>query len=133
MIFKGKSIVKGYFKGEAIVSRQPISFLGGVDPESGIITEKGHELKGLSLSKKVLIIPHGKGSTVGSYVIYSLAKRGLAPGAIVTTSLDVMILTGCVISNIPLISNVTEEIFSHVRNGSIIEVDGSKGLIRLLR
>ena len=76
---QGRSIFPGQVSGEVLVSRMGISFYGGVDPETGIVTEAGHDLAGQSVAGKVLIFPTGKGSTVGSYVLYRLKKNGHAP------------------------------------------------------
>lgn len=130
LVFKGKGVVKGYYRGEALVTGMPISFLGGVDPLTGMIVENGHELRGKTLAGKVLILPHGKGSTVGSYVIYSLAKRGLAPRAIVTLKVDLMILTGCVISGIPLLDGIPREALKAIKCNDIVEVDSFHGILR---
>jgi predicted aconitase with swiveling domain len=132
VVFKGKGIVKGSFRGEALVTRKPISFLGGVDPSTGEVVERDHELKGRILAGKALILPHGKGSTVGSYVLYSLAKRGLAPKAIVTVKTDLMILAGCVISGIPLLSEVPKEVLNVVESGDVVEIDAYRGVLRLI-
>ncbi|MEM3953084.1 MAG: DUF126 domain-containing protein, partial [Nitrososphaerota archaeon] len=70
MKVKGRVIKKGKVRGEALRSTQPISFLGGVDPETGIVIEKGHELEGRSIAGKILVFPRGKGSTVSSYILY---------------------------------------------------------------
>jgi predicted aconitase with swiveling domain len=75
MLFKGRSINPGRAEGEAVVSKEPIGFYGGVDPKTGMFIEKGHELEGKSIAGKILVFPKGKGSTVGSYVIYGLAKN----------------------------------------------------------
>ncbi len=132
VVFQGKGIVKGYFRGEALVTNKPISFLGGVDLSTGRILEKNHELEGATLAGRVLLMPHGKGSTVGSYVLYGLAKRKLAPGAIVTVKVDLMTLTGCVISEIPLVDRVPEEALSTIKNGDVVEVDAFRGLIKVI-
>jgi len=132
VVFKGKGVVKGSFRGEALVTREPISFLGGVDPSTGAVVEKGHELRGKTLAGKALMLPHGKGSTVGSYVLYSLAKRGLAPKAIVTVKTDLMILTGCAISGIPLLSEVPREVLDVVKSGDIVEIDAHRGILRVV-
>ncbi|RLF22187.1 MAG: hypothetical protein DRJ68_01880 [Thermoprotei archaeon] len=129
--YRCRGLVKGRAMGEALVSSRPISFLGGVDPSSGVIVERGHDLEGLSVAGKVLIIPHGKGSTVGSYVLYSLAKRGLAPSAIVTVKVDLMTLTGCVISGITLLDGVPREALADIKCRSRVEVDGFKGLLKV--
>jgi methyl-accepting chemotaxis protein len=70
-----RNIAKGKDSGELIVSSEPISFLGGVDPKTGIVIDPNHELKGQSIKDKVLFIPGGKGSTVGSYVIFQMKKQ----------------------------------------------------------
>ncbi|MDH5815549.1 MAG: DUF126 domain-containing protein [Candidatus Nezhaarchaeota archaeon] len=130
IVFRGKGVVRGRFCGEALVTDMPISFLGGVDPLTGMVVERGHELRGKVLANKVLILPHGKGSTVGSYVIYSLAKKGLAPRAIVTMKADIVILTGCVISGIPLLDGIPREALSAIRSGDMVEVDAFRGILR---
>ena len=55
-----RNIAKGKAKGELIVSTEPISFLGGVNPENGEIIDPTHELKGEIIKDKVLFIPGGK-------------------------------------------------------------------------
>ena len=83
MELKGRIINKGHIEGEALVTKDPISFYGGVDPKTGILTDKDNELNGQSIKGKVLVFPFGKGSTVGPYTIYQLAKLGNAPLAMV--------------------------------------------------
>ncbi|MFC1799045.1 aconitase X swivel domain-containing protein, partial [Thermodesulfobacteriota bacterium] len=53
----GKKVVKGTAEGEAIVSQEPISFLGGVNPQTGLVVEKNHELEGCCITRKVLVFP----------------------------------------------------------------------------
>ncbi|MCD6260600.1 MAG: DUF126 domain-containing protein [Thaumarchaeota archaeon] len=94
---KGRAIWRGWARGEALVSNQPISFYGGVDPETGRIIEKGHELEGRSIAGKILVFPYGKGSTVGSYIILRLKRRGIAPKAIVNLRCEPIIAVGAII------------------------------------
>lgn len=131
--FKGRSISKGYAKGEALVSKDPISFLGGVDPDTGIIVEKGHILEGKSMAGKILIFPRGKGSTAGSYIIYRLAKNGVAPKAIINIETEPIVAVGAIISNIPLVDKVDKSIFEFISDGDIVEVDGEKGIVRCIK
>ncbi len=131
--FKGRSISRGFAKGEAIVSREAISFFGGVNPDTGVIVEKGHVLEGKSIAGKILIFPGGKGSTVGSYIIYRLAKNGLAPKAIVCIEAEPIVAVGAIISNIPMVDKVDEKIFEVISNGDIVEVDGDHGTVRCIK
>ena len=122
IIVKGRVIWSGWAKGEALVSSQPISFYGGVDPETGKIIEKGHELEGKSIAGKILVFPYGKGSTVGSYIILRLKKRGVAPKAIVNIKCEPIIAVGAIIAELPTIDGVD---ISIIRNGDLVEVDGA--------
>jgi predicted aconitase with swiveling domain len=72
MILKGRGISKGLGRGELLVSPAPISFLSGVNPDTGVVVEKGHPLEGKTIAGRVLAFPYGKGSTVGSYIIYAI-------------------------------------------------------------
>lgn len=125
---KGKIIYPGKVKGKAIVSPEPIGFYGGVDVQTGEIVESGHPLEGRSIKGKILVFPHGKGSTVGSYIIYGLKKLGNAPLAIVTENIDTVTAVGVIISEIPCIDGVD---IKKIRDGDIIEVDAEKGEVIL--
>jgi len=129
-VLKGRGIVEGTSTAEALVSTKPISFLGGVDPADGKIIEKNHDLCGACVKGKVLVFPHGHGSTVGSYVMYSLAKKGLAPAAIINQTADPVVVVGAIISNIPMIDKVD---ISKIRTGDTVEVNGSTGKARILK
>lgn len=126
---KGRIVVEGHCKARALVSSKPISFLGGVDPADGKIIEKNHDLCGKCVKDKVLCFPHGHGSTVGSYVLYSLAKKGLAPKAIVNETADPVVVVGAIIADVPMIDQVD---IKQIRTGDLVEVDACKGLIKIL-
>jgi len=128
LTLKGRPIVSGYAKGSALVSMKPISFLGGVDPDLGIIIEKSHDLRGKNIAKKILCFPNGHGSTVGSYVLYSLAKKGIGPKAIINQSADPVIVVGAIIADIPMIDQVD---IKQIETGDEVEVDGEKGIVKV--
>jgi len=128
LIVRGRSISRGKGTGRLLVSPAPISFLSGVDPETGIVVEKGHPLEGKSVAGTVLVFPFGKGSTVGSYVLYALAKNGHAPAAIVNTEAEAIIATGAIIGNIPMIDR-PEVPLDSLGDGTVVTVDGDKGVL----
>ena len=128
IVLKGRMIWSGWAKGEALVSNQPISFYGGIDPMTGEIVERGHELEGKSIAGKILVFPYGKGSTVGSYIILRLKKRGMAPKAMVNIRCEPIIAVGAIIAEIPTIDRID---ISMIRNGDLVEVDGE--LLRIYR
>lgn len=126
---QGRKIFKGKIVGEALVTGDDISFYGGCDPETGEIVEKGHHLEGKSVSGKVLVFPSGKGSTVGSYVLYALKKAEKAPLAIVNKIMDPVVAVGCIISEIPAVDQID---IGKIQNGQKIEVDADNGVVTLI-
>ncbi|UCH56799.1 MAG: DUF126 domain-containing protein [Candidatus Bathyarchaeota archaeon] len=129
MRLKGRKVVGGCAEGEALVSRDAVSFYGGVDPETGVVTEKGHDVEGRSVSGKVFVFPTGKGSTVGSYVIYRMKKLGTAPAAIVNVETEAILATGCVIAGIPLVDKIDGEALEGLESGMILRVDADSGVV----
>jgi hypothetical protein len=103
---KGRVIYDGRAEGDALVTSQPLSFYGGVDPSSGEVVERGHELRGECVKDRVLVFPYGKGSTVGSYILYRLSKGGVAPSAIINQKCEPIVAVGAIISGIPCVDSV---------------------------
>jgi len=103
---KGRIIYNGKAEGEALVTNMPISFYGGVDPNTGIVIEKGHELEGVSIKNKILVFPQGKGSTVGSYTLYRMKKNGTAPIGMINKETETIVAVGAIISEIPFIDKI---------------------------
>jgi len=112
------------------VSAKPISFLGGVDADSGIIIERDHDLRGKSMKGRILCFPHGHGSTVGSYVLYSLAKKGLAPKAIINQTVDPVVIVGAIIAEIPMMDQVD---IRQIKTDDDVEVDSERGVVKVLK
>ena len=127
---KGRVIVEGRCKAEALVSTKPLSFLGGVDPTNGKIIEKNHDLYGEYVKDKALCFPHGHGSTVGSYILYSLAKKNLAPKAIINQKADPVVVVGAIIAEIPMIDQVN---IKRIKTGDIVEVNAHNGVVKILK
>jgi predicted aconitase with swiveling domain len=128
MKLRGRKIVGGKAEGELIVSQKPLSFLGGVDPEPGIVTDAESDIKGESIAGKILAFPRGKGSTVGSYVIYALKKNGKAPKAIIVGEAETIVDTGAIISEIPMVDGID---LSKLKSGLRVKVDADSGEVEV--
>lgn len=120
---QGRCIRAGTARGEALVSPEPIGFLGGVDPETGLVVEPGHSLQGQCVSGKVLVFPTGKGSTVGSYTLYRMSKAGTAPAAIINAESEAIVAVGAIISDIPMVDLVD---IGELRTGDRVYVEGER-------
>jgi predicted aconitase with swiveling domain len=129
MIFHGRKIYQGIAQAQALVTTMGISFYGGVDPNTAVIVEKGHELEGECISGRVLIFPTGKGSTVGSYTLYRLKQAGIAPAAIINANCETITAVGCIIAEIPCVDQIPIEM---IKNGAYVLVDAEQGLVEIL-
>jgi uncharacterized protein len=129
LIIRGRGIARGSGTGFLIVSPAPISFLAGVDPDNGQIIEKGHPLVGQAIGGKVLAFPYGKGSTVGSYVLYALSRTGHAPAAIINSEAEPIIATGAIMGRIPMIDRI-EVPLHRLKNGTRVTIDGESGTMQ---
>ncbi len=117
---KGRIIYKGKAEAEALVTTMPISFYGGVDPNTGIVLEKGHELQGVSVKGKILVFPQGKGSTVGSYTLYRMKKNGTAPAAMINRETETIVAVGAIISEIPFVDKID---VSKIKTGDKVAIE----------
>jgi len=130
-LVKGRKISPGKAEGLALVSHEPISFFGGVNPDSGIVTEKGHELQGTTVKDRVLIFPNGKGSTVGSYTLYRMKKNGVAPAAIINVECEPIVAVGAIISDIPAVDRLEKNPLTTFHTGERLRVDANKSIVEL--
>ena len=125
---KGRMISPGKAEGEAIVSSEPIGFYGGIDIKTGIVIEKGHPLEGKSVKDKILVFPCGKGSTVGSYVIYGIKKNGVAPAGIINKETETIVATGVILAGIPCIDQID---IDKIKNGDAIILDADNSEVKI--
>ena len=126
MILEGRIIKYGKIEGEALVSDQPIGFFGGIDPNTGVIIEKGHPLEGKNTNGKILIFPTGKGSTVGSYVLYRMKKNGVAPVAIINEECEPIVAVGAIISDVTCVDKIN---IKEIKNGDKVRIEGEKVIV----
>ena len=126
-----RKISRGRATGSVIISQEPLSFLGGVDPQTGNITDREHDLYQQNISGKILVIPSGKGSTVGSYVIFQMAKNKTAPLAIIAMDAEPIIATGAIMASIPMVDQPEENVMELLKEGDLVEVDADQGIIEI--
>jgi predicted aconitase with swiveling domain len=131
MIIKCRKISRGVAEGQVLLTHEAISFLGNVDPKTGIIVEPKHELFGQCIKDRVLVFPQGKGSTVGSYVLYQLIKNNVAPAAMINVESEPIVAVGAIISCIPLVDRMERNPFEVLKNGDTVRVDGTSGSVEI--
>ena len=127
----GRPIVPGPAEGKALVSKEPLSFWGGVCPRTGEVIDRRHELSGSSVTGKVFVLPAGRGSSTSSATLMQSIKAGVAPAAIINLSVDPMLALGSIVSDelyhqtVPIIILSQEDFFSIKQDDYlIVEADG---------
>jgi predicted aconitase with swiveling domain len=132
------SLMNGVASGIALVTTQPISFWGGLDPISGIITERGHELKGKSIAGAIFIFPFGKGSSTTSAILLESIRRGNAPAAIVNLKTEPILVVGAIIAEklyghtLPIVDAPEKDPTTFIKTGEWVEVNADEGWIQVL-
>lgn len=109
-------------KGEALVTAEPITLLGFVDPKTGNITEPTHELNGVNITDKIFVFPRGVGSTVGPYTLLNLVQHNKAPAAIINRESDQGTIAGCSVARIPLAYGFDRDPIITLQTGDEIEL-----------
>jgi len=123
-----KVIVKGKVQGIALVTKNPMNFLGAVDKKTGKVRDEKHDLFGKSLAEKILVFPYGVGSSVGAYTIYSIKSNKCAPQAMICLKADLTTASGCALANIPLVVASKDE-YDSIKDGAKIILDAENGII----
>jgi len=117
-----KVIVQGKVKGTVLKTTNPINFLGAVDNKTGIIQDQKYDIFEKSIKDSILVFPHGIGSSVGAYTIYSLKSYESAPLAMICKKADLTVASGCALANIPMIV-VSKEQFDSIETGKEVEIN----------
>jgi uncharacterized protein len=127
----GRTVVPGYAEGEALVSHEPISGWGGIDPAQGRIIESRHELNGLCFTGKVLVFPAAKGSSGWSSFFQSTRLLGTAPIAMIVTRLSTKSALGAVVTRVPAVTDCDQDPCQVIRTGDWVRVDATHGLVEV--
>lgn len=130
---KAGTVTRGMAEGEALVSRDAISFTGGMDPDTGIIREPGHDLFGRSVAGKILVFPWGKGSTTGSWQFYAAFKRGMAPKGIINIKADGVVAVSAIITGIPMVHQLEQNPLDCIRTGDFVRIDADAGWVEIIK
>jgi len=129
IILKGHKVAKGKAQGEALVCQEPISFFGGVNFKTGVITSKGHQLEGVSIMGKILVFPTERGSSMGSDVLYEMTLFETAPKGIINLRAGQVLTLGAIVSNIPMVDSLDANPMEIISSGDHVELDADQGIV----
>ncbi len=128
---KARSVTSGIVEGEAIVSQMPISFTGGMDPDTGTIREPSHDLEGRSVAGKILVFPTGKGSTTGSWQFYAAFKRGNAPKGIINVKAEGVVAVSAIITDTPMVHELETDPLELIKTGDFVRINANEGFVEI--
>lgn len=131
--FSCREIARGVVEGEALVSEDQILFYHA-DPATGIVTEHGHCLEGVSVRDKILVFPGGKGSSVVQMDgLYKLEKNHAAPLGFIVREPDTVLVSTAIIMEVPMVDRVEEGFYAAVRTGDRIRIDTVNETVEVLK
>ena len=129
-VLQGRCVVEGVVEGEALVTNDAISFMGTVDPKTGRIIERKHEIEGALIAGKILVFPSSKGSTGGSYMLYEVVKNGCGPLAIINIKAESVAVIGAIVADLPMVDGID---ISKIKTGDHIRLNATDGTVRVTR
>lgn len=124
---EGHELVGGSAAGVALVLSDALSFWGGVDPASGLIIDRRHPERGADIGGRVLVMPHGRGSSSSSSVLAELLREGHGPAAIVLRGADEIVALGALVVELldgvarPVLV-VDDESYARLRTGDLVSI-----------
>jgi len=133
MILKGKTVKKGIVEGEAIVSQLPFSYLGDLNPETGTVAPKGHDLEGQSIADKIFVFPTGKGSTVGPYVANRAKQTGNTPKGMICIDVEPVMAMVAIMNDIPMVHKLDKNPLEVIKTGDYIKMDATDGTVEVIK
>jgi len=125
-VFSCHKIAEGSTSGETLFSKDDICFYM-VDPLTGVVIEKGHDLEGKSVAGKVLVFPTGKGSSVvQADGLYQLQLHGNAPRGMIIQHADTVIVASAIIIGIPMVNRLPSDFYEVLTPGCTVQIDTAR-------
>ncbi|MEQ8693331.1 MAG: DUF126 domain-containing protein [Pseudomonadales bacterium] len=129
IVLHGRKVVGGVAEAEALVTCQTISGFGGIDNQTGEITEIRHELRGQSFKGRVLVFPGAKGSSGWASHFQTVRLAGAAPAAMIFNIMTTKIALGAVVTRVPTVTDLDQDPLEIIETGDWVRVDGDAGIV----
>jgi predicted aconitase with swiveling domain len=131
LVLKGRRVHGGFAEGEAVVSRMGIAAYGSIDPYTGKVVERGHDLEGTEIAGKILVFKTGKGSSAWSIGAQASRFTGNNPKALVVTEANPQVALGSVVMRVPAVSDCDRDPTEVIATGDWVVVDGDNGTVEV--
>jgi predicted aconitase with swiveling domain len=130
---EARTLVPGTAVGPALVLDEPLSFWGGIDPETGDVVDVRHPQHGANVVDRILVMPSGRGSSSSSSVLAEAIRVGTAPAAIVLGEADPILALGAIVAR-ELYGKVTPVVVAtdtSLRTGRVAKVTATRETARI--
>jgi predicted aconitase with swiveling domain len=140
IVLKGHKGIGGVAEGEAVVTKNALSFIfdvGGIwlDPMSAKVTNKQEmpDWYGKDLANKVLVFPTGRGGIFSTAMIMGLAHKGLGPKAMINVKTHPVFAYASIVLDIPTVDELAQNPCEVIKTGDWVKVDAQKGTVEVTR
>ncbi len=143
LILQATPVITGSCCGKAIVSTEPLSFWGGINPETGDIIDQRHEKCGLNICDKIFFFPNGRGSSTSSAILLECIRNKTAPAAIINSTIEPILALGSIVADelyqtaVPIwlldesaFSNIRDDDYVNISSDGQILIKQNKGIQR---
>ena len=129
-----RGIVRGTARGPALVSPEPVSFLGDLEIRTGNVVNQTSSIHGQSVAGRVLVIPRSIGSAGAWRFLYQLSVHGTHPSAIISVALpEPSLVQGAILANVPVVTAPADDVLELIHTDDVVTVDGTAGRIYVER
>lgn len=133
IVLHGRKVVGGWAQGEALVTKENISGWGGIDPSSGTIIERRHQLRGQSFKNRILVFPGAKGSSGWSVFFHAARLAGAAPLGMIFTKMSTKVALGAVVTHSPAVTDLDQDPLAVIETGDWVEIDADQGIVKVTK
>ena len=133
LVLRGRTVGPGRVEGEALVSHEPISGWGGIDPARGVIIERRHELFGVCFTGKILVFPSAKGSSGWAGFFQATRLNGTAPLAMVIAKISAKSALGAVVTRVPTLTDLDDDPCAVIATGDYVRIDADSGYLEVYK
>ncbi len=130
--FRCHKISEGRIEGEVVISKDRVMFYL-MEPSTGEVIEKGHDLEGRSIAGRILVFPGGKGSSVvQADGLFQLNLKGNMPRGMVIEYPETVLVSSAIIMEVPMVDKVDRQFYNEVKDGDRIVIDADGGFIEIV-
>jgi predicted aconitase with swiveling domain len=133
IVLHGRKVVGGTAEGEAIVTNDTISGWGGINPATGVVIERRHELAGQSFAGKILVFPGAKGSSGWSTFFHQARLAGAAPSGMIFKKMTTKVALGAVVTRVPAMTDLDQDPLAVIETGDWVKIDADAGTVEITK